>query len=247
MKKTKMKIWKIILIVFLALLIAFIAIVTRRVIILSNIDKKVTDCENNNKNIYIKTTLDYADYKSEIERFIKDDVDKVILKKTDLEENEIKLIQVTYPNERKVYTEKNGIKVMNVYNEKAPIRGAHIENLPEENYASYAVITNFAYSISIYERILSSILTSIKTVELDGVKCYELSSLHTPNYIYSENTSKLSMFVNKETGLPVKRVEVIKENGVEKENITTYECKFNIVTDEDIKEPDAEEYIMQAK
>ena len=61
MKKTKMKIWKIILIVFLALLIAFIAIVTRRVIILSNIDKKVTDCENNNKNIYIKTTLDYAD------------------------------------------------------------------------------------------------------------------------------------------------------------------------------------------
>ena len=114
MKKTKMKIWKIILIVFLALLIAFIAIVTRRVIILSNIDKKVTDCENNNKNIYIKTTLDYADYKSEIERFIKDDVDKVILKKTDLEGNEIKLIQITYPNERKVYTEKNGIKVMNI-------------------------------------------------------------------------------------------------------------------------------------
>ena len=238
MKKSKMKVLKIILITVLVLLITLLAIVMRRAVILSSIDKKVTEYENNNKNIYIKRTFDYVDYKSEIERFIKDDIDKMILSKTDLQGNKTTLIQITYPNERKLYTEKDGVKVMNTYNDKAPIRGSHIENLSEENYSTYTAIPNFAYCINAFERFLNSIFTSINTTEIDGVQCYELKNSHDPNYIYSENATQLLMYVNKETGLPVKKIEKIKENGVEKENITTYEISFNTVTEEDIKEPD---------
>ena len=92
MKKSKMKVLKIILITVLVLLITLLAIVMRRAVILSSIDKKVTEYENNNKNIYIKRTFDYVDYKSEIERFIKDDIDKMILSKTDLQGNKTTLI-----------------------------------------------------------------------------------------------------------------------------------------------------------
>ena len=40
-------------------------------------------------------------------------------------------------------------------------------------------------------------------------------------------------------------VEIVNENGEQKENITTYEYKFNEVTDENMKEPDISEYKVQ--
>lgn len=93
---------------------------------------------------------------------------------------------------------------------------------------------NFAYSISIPERILNSIVTKIKTVELDGIKFYELSSLCNTNFIYDQNATRLSVYIDKDTGLPVKLIEEIKKDNVVKENITT--------TDEDIIEPDISQY-----
>lgn len=63
--------------------------------------------------------------------------------------------------------------------------------------------------------------------------------------MYQSNTNKLLIYVDKDTGLTVKRIEQIIEDGNIKENITTCEYKFNEVTDEDIKEPDALEYKIQ--
>ena len=90
---------------------------------------------------------------------------------------------------------------------------------------------------SLLERIINSILTSIKTVKIDGKEFYEVSGKYSPSTLYSENTEKISVYVEKETGLTIKKVEIINENGQKVENITTFEYKFDSVTDEDVKEP----------
>ena len=239
MKKKKMKLWKKVLIILLILLLIFIISITRKAIILANLDKKVTDYENNNNNIYVKTTLDFSNYKAEMERFIKDDVDKLVSERTDIDGRKIKIMQITYPNERKIYTEVDNNKVLNIFEEPAGVRGSHIEN---NGSYSYTAIMNFAYSTNLYERIYNSLVTKIKSIEMDGKECYELSSLYSTNLIYGGNTTNLLVYVEKDTGLPVKMIEEVNENNEIVKNITTYEYSFGTVTDEDIKEPDNTQY-----
>ncbi|MCI9015621.1 MAG: hypothetical protein HFJ53_00395 [Clostridia bacterium] len=242
MEKIKMKLWKKILIVIIILLAIFSIMISRKVIILANLDKKVTDCENNNDNIYIKATFDFNNYKSEMERYIYNDVDKIILEKIDSDGRKTKIIQIIYPNERKNYIQVEDNKIMNVYKESAPVRGSHIEN---KHSSSYSVIMNFTYNTNILERILSALVTKIKTIEIDGIKCYELSNLFNSKFLYSQNAIGLKIYINKETGLPVKAVELVNNNGNERKNITTYEYKFNKVTKEDVEEPNEAEYKLQ--
>lgn len=239
MEKKKTKVWKIILIILIILLVILAMIITRKVFILSELDKKVSDYENNYNNIYIKTIYDYTDYTSESERFIKDDIDKLVTKRTDLEGNTKEMIQFIYPNERKLFTQSGNNKVLTVFEEKAPTRGSHIEN---NSSSSYSVIRNFAYSMNLSEKILNSFVTKIKSVKVDGKECYELSSSNNSNFLYSQNVSEIIVYVEKNSGLPVKAIEIINENGIKSENITNFEFEFNTVTDEDIKEPNNSEY-----
>ena len=50
-KKREMKLWKKILIVIVIILIIFVGITLRKLIILNDIDNKVSKLENNNDNI----------------------------------------------------------------------------------------------------------------------------------------------------------------------------------------------------
>ena len=239
MEKKKMKLWKKILIVLCIILLIVAIFITRKAVILSALDQKVSDYENNYQNIHIKTIFNYADYNTTIERYIKDNVDKIIMERTEEDGTKVKLTQVTYPNERKMFVEAENNKVMYVSEELAPTRGAHIENTAD---TSYNTIINFAYSNNLLGHILSAFVTGIKTVEVDGKTCYELSSTLNPMYLYTANTKSMKAYVDKETGLPVKKVEIINENGTTVENVTTYAYEFNVVTDENMAEPDNTEY-----
>lgn len=77
--------------------------------------------ENSNNNIYAEISSE--DYK--VKRYIKDDVEKLVIERTDENGEFLKIIQCTYPDQKKVYTEKEGIKGMNIYNEVASVRGSH--------------------------------------------------------------------------------------------------------------------------
>ena len=244
MEKKKMKIWKKILIIMLILFCILVVFMSRRFIILADIDKKVTECENENKNIYIKTSYNFENYKSEIQRFIKDDVDKMVMEKTDKDGEIVKMMQITYPTQRKMFTESKDSKVMYVYEEEAAVRGAHLE-MNDDVTMSYTTILNFGYSMSISERIILAMITSIKTVNMDGKECYELSNVNNSNMLMDTGYVKMKAYVEKETGLPVKVIQETKENGEIKQDITTYEYSFGKVTDEDMKEPDATQYKMQ--
>ena len=80
---------------------------------------------------------------------------------------------------------------------------------------------------------------------MDEKQCYELSSLYNSNFMYSENKKEIKAYIEKDTGLPIKLIEVVNENGKNVENVTTYKYQFNIVTDEDMQEPNNQEYVLQ--
>ena len=238
MEKKKMRIWKFIFIIVFVLLMVFVVLTIRKLMILSDLDKKVSDYENNSKNIHIIATFDFSNSTmTKSERFIKDDVDKLILEKT-LENGETaKVIQITYPNERKVFTEAYGDKLYSIYKEVAPMRGSHIEL---NTTSSYSVIQNFAYSMNFFERVTNAIISSIKSVTMDGKECYELK-LYNSNFLYEADAVEFLAYVEKDSGLPVKSIQKLNDGS---ENITTYECSFDTVTDEDMKEPDISEYTL---
>lgn len=242
MEKKKIKLWKKILMILLVIVIIFAIIFIRRATILADIDKKVTECENNNKNFYVKSTYETSKYTMEINRYIKDNVDKLVIEKTNIDGNKAKITAITYPEERKVFTEAGDNKVMNVYKEKAAIRGAHMENTTE---TSYTIFSNPAYSMSVIERIINAIGTRIKSVKVDNKDCYELSSLTNTNFLYDDNTTKMLVYVEKDTGLTLKIIQEIKENNEKEQETKKFEYKFNQVTDEDVKEPDNSEYKLQ--
>ncbi len=250
MEKSKIKLWKIIVSIILVLVIIFIIFTVRKAIILSSIDNKVSDYENNTKNIYIKSISTTSEYTLEMQRYIKEDVDKLIIEKKPKDGSIFKVIQIDDEHKHKVYTQKDEMKV---YFESEfggispkPVRGSHIQ-APKgvTPFASYTTLINAGYSDNILQRILSSITTKIKTVKIDEKEYYEITAGFCSNMIYDKNIQKTLIYVEKDTKLAYKMVEIVNENGEQKENITTYEYKFNEVTDENMKEPDISEYKVQ--
>ena len=238
----KTKIFKKVLLVVLIILCVLLVVFVRRASILATIDKKVSDCENNSNNFYIKSVYQSKNKNFTTEIYVKDEINKLVMENTNQDGKKIKITEITYPEERKVFTEVENSKTMNDYKGKTAVRGAHMENQVE---ASHTTLMNPAYSTAINERIINAIGTRIKSVKIDGKDCYELSSLTNTNFLYDVNTTQMLIYVEKNTGLTLKMVQEIKENGETKQIVRNYEYKFNQVTDEEVKEPDNSECKMQ--
>ena len=173
----------------------------------------------------------------ETELFIKGDIEKSI----NVVKETTKRIQIIYPTERKVFIEAEGNKALSIYKETSAKRTTDVNAAQ----TTHTVLPNYAHSMSIIERVITALNTNIKSTSIDGKECYELSGLHSPIFLYQENTKSMSLYLEKDTGLPIKLVENIEENGIEKEKLVEYEIKFDVVTDEDLKEPDISEYTIQ--
>lgn len=220
----KKKIITIVLIILVILLAIFAINTIRKFMIIKDLQNKVAEYETK-ENIYSKVVSESA----EVEKFIKNDVEKIVMKKKD---NTVTIIQVIEQHERRLYTIAGEQKILHRSKE-------------EKNPMSSKVVS-FVDTTTWLELLRDSIVSKIYTEKVDGKDCYVIDSLKNTNAIYSEGTITLKMYLNKETGLAVKVVETIKnENGSTKENITTYNQKFDIVTDEDMKEPNIEEFTIQ--
>lgn len=221
-------------IIFVLISIIIITFFVRKVMILSKLDKNVCDLENTKNNIYIKS---YSTGNNSVitELFIKEEVEKSIIKTND---KDMIMIQFIYPTERKLYVDSNEKKVCSVQKETASKRTTDISSAPN----THTVIVNFAHTTNFIEKILLALNTKIKTTEINGKQCYELSGTHSPAFIYNENSKGISAYLEKETGLPVAIVEKIDKNGKEDIYTTSYEIEFDCVTDEDMAEPNISEY-----
>ena len=232
------KVLKLFLIILLVFLLIGICLIGRKVTILTKLDKSVSNLEDTKDNIYMKinNVVDSAK-EVETELFIKGDIEKAI----NVVKGTTKRIQIVYPTERKVFIEAEGNKALSIYKETAAKRTTDVNAAP----ATHTVIPNYTHSMSFIERIVIALNTNIKSTSIDGKECYELSGMHSPIFLYHENSTNMSLYIEKDTGLPIKLVEKMEEDGKEKEYLTEYEIKFDVVTDEDLKEPDISEYTIQ--
>lgn len=220
----KKKLLTILLLLFIIALIIFVANTTRKFIIIKDLQNKVAEC-GKKENIYTKVDGESAI----VEKFIKDGVEKDVIKKRD---DTVTFIQVIKEHERKNYVIAGEQKTLTISKE-------------EKNDLASKVVS-FVDTATWKEMLYDSIVSKIYTEKVDGYECYVIDSMKNTNIIYNEGTISLKMYLNKETGLAVKKVETIKnENGLTQENITTYNQKFDVVTDEDMKEPNIEEFTIK--
>lgn len=218
MKEKKIKIWKIVLGVIVLIFFLFVIFLTRKMIILSSLENKLAGYQEKN-NIYVKTEITDSENNTTFEKYYKDGIEKDVLSIPNREE---KITQYLYDNERKLFVEKEDKKTVTT-TEK-----------PEEIVAS--VLVSYTSYENFWQLLFNSITSSITTAQLDGKECYVISSSYNLNFIYEGDSDTVKVYIDKETGLALKCEEVNNNR------ITKYQYSFDTVQDEDLKEPDMEQY-----
>lgn len=224
------KVLKLIFIIIFLFIILYISFVIRNVVILTKLDNKVTELNNTKNNIYKAITYTGNPHMgADLKIYKKDEVVKYV---TSMKDGSVSITEYCYPEVKRIYTVTKDDKFFDEKNEKFdPVFPAYVDN--------------YTNCINFYDLILSAIHTRIKNVEIDGKKCYQLSGNNSPLFLYygtSEEYISMELYLEKDTGIPVKQIEKLNIDDNNVEYITDFEYSFDVVTDEDMKEPDKSEY-----
>ena len=218
MEKEKIKLWKIIVAILVILLVIFAINTIRKVIIFNNLQEKISKYEKS-ENMYSKIDSE----KSITERFIKNDIDKLIIKYKD---KPMTVIQLKNGNECKNYTffeETKKVTVTDV-NSMDALRVAKINNTIDTN--------------SFIDKLIKCITSKVSTETIDGKEYYVIDGKLSGSQLMLQNVISTKAYIDKETGLTMKVIEITKEsNNNKKEYITNYEYNFDSITDDEISEP----------
>ena len=212
-KENKTTINKTAMYVLIGILIIFVLFTTRKVLILKGLQERA-NLYATNVNYYYKMTDTRTDVTTEV--YCKDNVKK---QKT-YKDGELKFTKVEYLDQIKIFYENDGKITMTT--EKNNLVNCKLPNMVETD--------NFGFTI------LNALLSNIKTETIDGKECYVINGFNT-NYLYESNTEKAIAYIEKDTGLVVKFVEIANESGNLTEYVTTYEYEFGNVKNFDIAEP----------
>ena len=217
----KKKIIKTIIIILIVLLIIFLIHTTRNVIIISKLQKKVTEYVNsNNYHINMISQLD-NEITLNINYYKKGDKQVIFLERENPNGERIK-----------VSTYDNGTSGINTYTETANSKIASLNNSSE---LLGVQVVNFLQTDNIWQTILCSIPAKIKSEEYNNQTCYIVSNFLSSSYLMSQN--KNEYYFDKETGLMIKS---IMDNDISKR-----EYNFNNVDDSIFIEPDINQYQVQ--
>lgn len=226
MEGKKKKLWiQILILIILLILLVLVIIISRKATIISSLESKLQEYQQQN-NIYSKTTfesqVDVDSLKAKsFEIYYKDGVEKDVITSAD---NNTKIIQYVYKDKSRIYSEKNG--------------NVEFENENDSGWTNHLILSSATSSDNLFDLFYNSIVTSIKTENLDGTDCYVLTSRHNSSWIYNENCKEIQVYVEKETGLIKQVKNILEVDGQEKEDIRTSEYSFGTVTDADIAEPE---------
>ena len=229
-EKKKMKIWKKMVIGILIIMTIFIISIiplVQKVMILSDLSEKFMKYEKMD-NIYVKTT--FSAREGEIaEKYFKGGVEKSTGTTSEYWD---KSILFRYRDMTKIYIDyKDGGKALIInHNHLSPDLQSYTQKLLSYYYY------NDEYT-SLIGKFMTASITCIKSEVVDGKECYILR-----NTQYEE---PITYYVDKETGLTIQTLHTYQENGITKQNINKYEYSFGIVTDDDMKEPDASQYVIK--
>ncbi len=121
----------------------------------------------------------------------------------------------------------------------------HINKYNSNGVPGKIEILDYLYTQNIWEFLIISIKSSIKTEEVNGKECYRINVSCFDIFCF-DNHRLDTYYFEKETGLLIR-----KENGTsgydgDKINLVSdYYYEFDIVKDDDLKEPDISEYTIQ--
>lgn len=219
MNKKGVKIFAILLVVLIVALLFGINI--RKAIIISDLNEKVIQ-QNAKNNIYVK--FQTANINEEI--YKKDNIVKTILED---KENQKKVTKITNGTTRMQYTESATENTLSTYEDTT-------------NYGD--VISNYVSTniLGVMEKISFIITSKISTQNEEDKECYVISNNNNPNSFKPEGRKDLEVYIEKETGLPIKSIETYDDG---QEIITTYEYAFDIVTDDDVQPLDNSKFVSE--
>lgn len=219
MNKKGVKIFAILLVVLIVALL--FGTIIRKAIIISDLNEKVIQ-QNAKNNIYVK--FQTANINEEI--YKKDNIVKTILED---KENQKKVTKITNGTTRMQYTESATENTLSTYEDTT-------------NYGD--VISNYVSTniLGVMEKISFIITSKISTQKEEDKECYVISNNNNPNSFKPEGRKDLAVYIEKETGLPIKSIETYDDG---QEIITTYEYAFDIVTDDDVQPLDNSKFVSE--
>ena len=218
MEKEKIKIWKIIVAILVIILLVFVINTIRKVMIFNDLQEKISKYEKS-ENMYSKIDSE----KSITERFIKNGIDKLIIKYKD---KPMTVVQLKNGNKCKNYTffEETKKVTVNDVNSMDALRVAKINNTIDTN--------------SFIDKLIKCITSKVSTKTIDGKEYYVIDGKLSGNQLMLQDVISTKAYIDKETGLTMKVIEITKENNNnKKEYITNYEYNFDSITDDEISEP----------
>lgn len=228
--KPKRKILKYVLWILLVVIIIFVALTIRRMIIIKDLQNKVSEYTKST-NYYAKTVT-HQDSTITTETYVKDNSYIAYLNVVNADgDTRTRITEYSDGVESDKYIESGGKKTA-LLNSEGLYHKLEISR-----------IFDYLYTENFGQLLLLSMVSSIRSEEVNGKECYHIDRIWSPHLLWKDGNG--TMHIDKETGLPVKFQDGIltkTDTGEKYDVITDFEYKFNVVTDEDIKEPNAAEY-----
>lgn len=219
----KLRILKMILLV---ILIAFIGIIGYKVFVIKGLQGKMENYKDITNFHITKTSYGFQQVVIQ-EAFHKDDNYLV----------HVRTIGEDTPK-REIISTKNGNNYLTADGNKVAILNSMPIHTPEKVY-NYLETENFG------EFVAGIFGSHISSVKCNDKECYKIENFRTSDLLFPEQG--ICVYIDKETGLIVRIEEGTRsnENGEFYTQVTDYKYEFNTVTDEDLKEPDVSEYIIE--
>lgn len=214
----KMKILKIILLI---ILIIFGIHIGRNMIIISSLNNKANNYVSSS-NYHKKTTNFNGDNLMIIDTYYKDGKTVTFLRR------------VTEKEINKISAYQSG-DITNTYFETGDDKKAQLN---QKDAFLVSNIFNYLESNNIFEILIRSVTTNIKTVNCNGKDCYLMTDYFSSDLLTSRNDSA---YIDKETGLIIR----MTMSGDSKDTVTDYTYEFDTVADDIFVEPDINEYKIQ--
>lgn len=222
MEKKKMKLWKKILIVVVAVFAIFVIHTVRNMIILRGLETRVAKYVDS-KNYYEKIINDTIQTTTVTEYYCKDDKAILNLATTIKETGEVRKLTNYFDGEKtNTYIDANGEKIALLNSNGLP--------------SKIMIVSIMNFEPDLWYLIQMSAASFIKIEEYNGKECYSINGFFIKG-----------MYIEKETGLLIKSNQGMMkdENGNESDIVVEYYYEFDVVKDEDLVEPDVTEYEIQ--
>lgn len=222
-------------IIILTLLVTFILVLiihfTRNAIIINNLQNTIKQFSNSTN--YYEKSLTYNGLSlSTIEYYTKNN-------------SSLYTTSLAIENEKTTFSTYNkNNETQNTYVEKNNQKIAYPNS---ENITRILPISNYLETKTFGEFISKAFTAQISSAYCNGKECYKISNIKFTETSFSDDNNS-TVYIEKSTGLPIRFISGREiSNNEEVNSITDYYYDFNNVTDEDLKEPDINEYTIYSQ